>query len=46
MTTLYALIGMVALVSIGVLTLIDGSEHAEFALVMIFPCRFWPDLTD
>jgi hypothetical protein len=39
-TALCALIGMVALVTIGALTLTGGSEYAEFALVMIFFVSF------
>jgi hypothetical protein len=39
-TALCALIGMVALVTIGVLTLTGGSEYAEFALVMVFFVSF------
>ncbi len=35
-TALCALMGMIALVTIGVLTLTGGSEYAEFALVMVF----------
>jgi hypothetical protein len=39
-TALCTLIGMVALVSIGVLNLTGGSEYTEFALVMIFFVSF------
>jgi hypothetical protein len=39
-TALCALIGMVALVSIGVLALIGGSEYIQFALVMVFFVSF------
>jgi hypothetical protein len=39
-TALCALIGAVALVSIGVLTLTGGSEYGEFALVMVFFVSF------
>ena len=39
-TALCALIGVVALVSIGVLALAGGSEYAEFALVMVFFVSF------
>ena len=39
-TALCALIGMVALVSIGVLALAGGSEYIEFALVMVFFVSF------
>ena len=39
-TALCALIGMVALVSIGVLALTGGSEYTEFALVMVFFVSF------
>jgi hypothetical protein len=35
-TALCALIGVVAFVSLGVLTLTGGSEYMEFALVMVF----------
>ena len=39
-TALCALIGMVAFVSIGVLTLTGGSEYIEFALAMVFFVSF------
>ena len=39
-TALCALIGMVAFVSIGVLTLTGGSEYTEFALAMVFFVSF------
>jgi hypothetical protein len=39
-TALCALIGMLALVTIGILTLTGGSEYAEFALVMVFFVSF------
>jgi hypothetical protein len=39
-TALCALIGVVAFVSIGVLTLTGGSEYTEFALVMVFFVSF------
>jgi len=39
-TALCTLIGMVALVTIGVLTLTGGSEYTEFALVMVFFVSF------
>ena len=39
-TALCALIGVVALVSIGVLALRGGSEYIEFALVMVFFVSF------
>ena len=39
-TALCALIGVVALVSIGVLALAGGSEYIEFALVMVFFVSF------
>jgi hypothetical protein len=46
-TALCAVIDTVALVTIGVLTLTDGSEYTEFALVMVFfvpflvGCYWW-----
>ena len=39
-TALCALIGVVAFVSIGVLTLAGGSEYTEFALVMVLIVSF------
>ena len=39
-TALCALIGMVALLSIGVLALTGGSEYIQFALVMVFFVSF------
>jgi heme/copper-type cytochrome/quinol oxidase subunit 4 len=39
-TALCALIGMVAFVSMGVLTLTGGSEYTEFALVMVLIVSF------
>jgi ABC-type spermidine/putrescine transport system permease subunit I len=39
-TALCTLIGVVALVTIGVLTLTGGSEFTEFALVMVFFVSF------
>ena len=39
-TALCALIGMVALVSIGVLALTGGSQYIEFALVLVFFVSF------
>jgi hypothetical protein len=39
-TALCALIGMVALVSIGALALTGGSEYIQFALVMVFFVSF------
>jgi hypothetical protein len=39
-TALCALIGVVAFVGIGVLTLTGGSEYTEFALVMVFFVSF------
>ena len=39
-TALCALIGVVAFVNIGVLTLTGGSEYTEFALVMVFFVSF------
>ena len=39
-TALCAFVGVVAFVSIGVLTLIGGSEYTEFALVMVFFVSF------
>lgn len=39
-TALCALIGVVALVSIGVLALTGGSEYIELALVMVFFVSF------
>jgi hypothetical protein len=44
-TALCALIGILALVAIGVLTFTGGSEFTEFALVWSSSCRFWLDLT-
>jgi hypothetical protein len=39
-TALCALIGAVALVTIGVLALTGGSEYTEFALAMVFFVSF------
>jgi hypothetical protein len=39
-TALCTLIGVVALVSIGVLALTGGSEYIKFALVMVFFVSF------
>ncbi len=39
-TAICTLIGVVAFVSIGVLTLTGGSEYTKFALVMVFFVSF------
>jgi hypothetical protein len=39
-TALCALVGIVAVVSIGILTLASGSEYVEFALAMVFFVSF------
>ena len=44
-TALCTLIGILALVTIGVLTFTGGSEFTEFALVMVFFVSFLVGLT-
>jgi hypothetical protein len=39
-TALCALIGVVAFISIGILTLTGGSEYTKFALAMVFFVSF------